>query len=335
MKAWTCLLCGLVSASLPARAVTIVTDTSPLLELHVQLCLPYSPPACQALNRAVWIAKDGTLIAATASLPAADQPWSGQFVSGKGSAAQLAALWRVLAANGVGQPHDVCFVEGSNVDYALREITWYGRGQRSNYFLVTAFDPLSKWPPPCPPDVVAILGAVEAYLDAVVQGSARADEAGAASAVVDRSPLLGVHFQAGCGSDAPLTCQGLNRDVWIAKDGTMVAGSAAIPAGGQPWSGQLVSGKGSAAQFSRLVQALVNNQVGHRGSACVPLVNPNGYSGVQRISWFGRGQRWNLFELDFGLAYPYNLLPFCSDEDYAIVDAVEAYRQEVLQGKGR
>jgi hypothetical protein len=335
VKAWTCLLCGLVSASLPARAATMVTDTSPLLELHVQLCGLGSPPTCQALNRAVWIAKDGTLVAASASLPAADQPWSGELVSGRGSAAQLAELRQALAAHAVGQPHEPCFVQDPNVDDALREITWYGRGQRSSYFLVTAFDPLSHGPPPCPPDVVAILGAIEAYLEAVVQGGARAAAAGAASTVVDRSPLLGVHFQAGCGSDAPPTCQGLNRDVWIAKDGTMVAGTATIPAAGQPWSGQLVSGKGSAAQFSRLVQALVNDEVGHRGSACVPLVNPNGYLGLQRISWFGRGRRWNVFDLDFGLPSPYNLLPFCSDQDYAIVDAIETYRREVVKGGGR
>jgi hypothetical protein len=154
----------------------------------------------------------------------------------------------------------------------------------------------------------------------------------AATVVEDRSPLLGVHLQLACGDGAPPTCQPLNRDIWIAKDGTMVAGSASIPAFDQPWDGQFVSGKGSAAQVKQLRDALALNAIGQQGP-CVPLRNPNGYVGVQQITWYGRGQRSSFFELDFGLPYPYLLLPFCSSQGYAIVDAIETYLQAVVQGK--
>ncbi len=157
------LLVGATFLSAAAPASSVV-EVRPWLDVHTRLCL--GTLVCEPLHEEISIARDGSAVASSASIPHFTQPWGGTRGQGKGSAAKLKQLAQAVATNQIGVQGGGCVVaENPNAYAGSYEITWYGANARWNDFVVY-FERLPSGLPPCSTEVRSIIQAIETYSEA-------------------------------------------------------------------------------------------------------------------------------------------------------------------------
>jgi hypothetical protein len=113
----------------------------------------------------LFILNDGTVTASltrespTTSLP--PPAWYAHIGTGAGTADDLATLYQALADGHVGIQSGGCAIQACAPISGTYEITWYGRGVRRNTFVLSLDEPPPF--PLCPPEVNAIVVAIEGY----------------------------------------------------------------------------------------------------------------------------------------------------------------------------
>lgn len=158
---WLLVGATLLAAAAPASSLV---EVRPWLDVHARLC--FGTLVCEPLHEEISIARDGTAVANSASIPHFTQPWGAARGQGKGSMAKLQQLALALATNRIGLQGGDCVVgENPNAYAGSYAITWYGANARWNEFVVY-FERIPSGLPPCSTEVRSIIQAIEAYSEA-------------------------------------------------------------------------------------------------------------------------------------------------------------------------
>jgi len=164
-RAFSVLLVGGLAAFAPAAsAESQSVELAPLVSVHARLVFRLVKTDLRDEN--LFIATDG---AASGNFPSSFvfNPWVAETVSRQGSTRQTATLKAALGAGHVGVQTS-CTIPTTTGWSGRYEITWYGRGDRSNDFVVTLQIAPSAKPPLCPPEVKDLIEAIEQYANDVL-----------------------------------------------------------------------------------------------------------------------------------------------------------------------